>query len=288
MLIYNMKSNNILKSIIDPDNIILKIPASTLVISVDTSTNILNIAGNIAILQEISKIAYVGISKNTLQKFTLKYIYINFTINNIKYNFRVKSSSTVALTSIYIINDNFNIPIDTNYEDFNIESFKIIANYIYGNNRISSIVTLTDSNIRFYDYNDTPKKIDLNLSVLSKLNVDISPDDENKKEEIINFIKTVIPEKFKRGNVTENFDNDTNNNVDPFFTLYWLVPLSIVICIGVYLYYNGKTMRNRFRRGVFNTSEDDEDNGVDLDDDDDIGEVVRPGKYGHFASEYDR
>jgi len=287
-----MKSNNILKSIIDPDNIILKIPASTLVISVDTSTNILNIAGNIAILQEISKIAYIGVSKNTLQEFALKYIYINFTINDIKYNFKVEPSSTVASTSIYIINDNFNLPIDINYEDINIESFRIIANYIYGNNRISSIVTLTDSNIRFDDQN-TSKKIELDLSILSKLNLNISPDDENKKEEIINFIKTVIPDKFKRGKVTENFDNEDNKNADPFFTLYWLVPLSIVICIGVYLYYNGKTMRNRLRRGIFNTSEDDDgadeddNDNYDPDDDDGIGEIVSPGEYDHIAIDDD-
>ena len=141
-----MKSNNILTNIIDEDNIISKLPIPTLSISIDLDNKLLILSGNISIVKEISKMAYIGPSKNTLQEYNLSKIYINFdiddSINKIEYSSTYEPINTTLSSSIFVVNHIYKISDNFNLVNFNIKSFKIIANYIYGNNNISSVVTL--------------------------------------------------------------------------------------------------------------------------------------------------
>lgn len=92
-----MKSKNILTNLIDPDNIILKLPTPNLTAKIDISNRMIMLSGNFRMPQEISKIAYIGISKDTEQKFSLDNIRINFIITDEK--------NKVGFSSKYIPNN---------------------------------------------------------------------------------------------------------------------------------------------------------------------------------------
>jgi len=196
-----MTTNNILLNISDPDNILLKSPTPVLIVKIDSDNRLL-LSGNFRLSEQISKIAYIGPSKNTYQEFSLHELVIKFIISDDKNNYN--EILTLPVASVFILDYKFNIPYNFDISNFKIKSFEIIGNYIYGNNKISSLITIN-------------KKILL----------------QNKEDNMINFIQSVLPYKSIKQNQVEHFEDISN---DPFFTLYWLIPVSIFICSFVYYF----------------------------------------------------
>jgi hypothetical protein len=108
-------------------------------------------------------------------------------------------------SSIFVINNKFTIPNTINVSNLSIKSFMIIANYTYGNNIVSSIITA-------------------NTDTLLKEEED---DDEEINETMVNLIKSVLPNKSFKHKKLEHFEASVP---DPYFTLYWLVPPLVGVC----------------------------------------------------------
>jgi hypothetical protein len=239
-----MKSVNLLNNIIDEDNIILKLPTPHLTISIDGSTNTLVISGNFSMSLEISKIAYTGPSKNTTQIFSLSEIYISFNINdsenNIKYSSRYEPTNILSSSCLFVVANKYTLP-NINIFNVNINSFKIIANYIYGNNKISSIISHKNNNISITypiilhteETEETEETKNINIRELLKTFVISKPN---------NTIET-FSEHLDKPSSDKSSTHETAP--DPFFTLYWLIPVSIVLCVIVYYYkVNTKNRKN--------------------------------------------
>jgi hypothetical protein len=295
-----MKSDNLLINIIDTDNIILKIPTPLLTLEVDNDKYIINSIGNFGILNEIPKIAYIGPSKNTLQTFSLLNIYVYFKIGNedhddeddtTVFSSKYEPSSSISKMSLFIINTSNNLPQNFNLFNVCIKSFKIIANYIYGHNKISSIVRLKDNMIninypiKFFKLN---KLLKSNEDKEDKEDIEDIEDKEDEyekytNEQFDNIIKGFFNKKNKK--IIENFgskptteQNSTyehssssghssvpENTTNPFTTVYWLIPLSIVICGLVQYYCNIPKKSSNSYPSMFDSLEEysEEDDGYD-------------------------
>jgi hypothetical protein len=237
-----MTSNNILTDINDLDNILLDFPQPVLVISVK-SNNIL-LSGNFSIENNISKISYLGSSKNKNQEFSIKNIVINFEINDSKnsQDFNIKIDKSTS--DLFIINNEFKIPNYFNLNNLKIDSFNIIANYINNNNIVSSVIKVNNIILDNFEVEDV-EEYEENNNII-----------ENG---IIKFIKSIIIPR-KLNSKLELYDSHTPPS-DPYITLYWLVPLSIILCVGFY-YYNNNS--NYFKRNYFSSeSSDGQDDDVD-------------------------
>ena len=236
-----MKSDNLLSNIIDEDNIILKLPIPNLILEVDPLVNNLVLSGNFRMLQEISKLAYIGTAKNTIQQFTLSEILINFEVtddqNKVSYSSKYDPASVISSTCLFVIMNKYKLPDNINLFNFNVKSFKIIANYKYGNNRISSIINLDNDSVNI--------KYPIILhNINNKVNKVILIEEEE-----YNNINEEEESKDNMEHFTEHLEaagSGSGTEPDPFFTLYWLIPVSLIICIGVYYYKNNFKKRRRF------------------------------------------
>jgi len=251
-----MKSDNLLSNIVDEDNIMLKLPTPNLILEVDQSVNNLVISGNFRMLQEISKLAYIGAAKNTMQQFTLSEALINFEVtddqNNVSYSSKYEPASVISSTCLFVIMNKFKLPNDINLFNFNVKSFKIIANYKYGNNRISSIINLDNDSINIkypivlHNINDKVNKVTL-IKEEKYNNIDEKEEEYNNIDEIEEEEYNNIDENDNKEHFTEHLEAaGSGSEPDPFFTLYWLIPVSLIICIGVYYYKNNFKKRRRF------------------------------------------
>lgn len=242
-----MKSDNLLSNIVDEDNIMLKLPTPNLILEVDQSVNNLVISGNFRMLQEISKLAYIGAAKNTMQQFTLSEVLINFEVtddqNNVSYSSKYEPASVISSTCLFVIMNKFKLPDDINLFNFNVKSFKIIANYKYGNNRISSIINLDNDSVNI-KYPIVLHNINDKVTLIKEEKYNNI--DENEEE------YNNIDENDNKEHFTEHLEaagsgsEPAGSEPDPFFTLYWLIPVSLIICIGVYYYKNNFKKRRRF------------------------------------------
>lgn len=243
---YNMNSDNLLTNIIDEDNIILKLPSPNIILSIDRSSdiNMLEISGNFRMSQEISKIVYNGPSKNTLQLFELSEIYIKFSIhddtdNKVEYISKYDPTDVISSTCIFIITNKYRLPDNLNLLNLKVDSFKIIANYVYGNNKISSIIRLNnDDNYIKYSINVYTNDTDIQIIEEDKY-VNQEDEYENQEEEYENNIENFIGKKVEH--LTDNSSTTkSSDHSNPYFTLYWLVPLSVIICAGIYFFKRKK------------------------------------------------
>ena len=207
---YNMKSDNLLSNIIDEDNIMLKLPHPNIILSIDRSDdiNMLKISGNFRMSQEISKIVYNGPSKNTLQIFELSEIYVKFIIqddtdNKVEHISKYDPTDVISSTCIFVITNKYKLPNNLNFLNLKINSFKIIANYVYGNNKISSIIKLNNDDNYI------------------KYSINVHTDDTD-----IQIVENFSGKKIEH--LTENSHSSS--------TLYWLFPLSFIICVCIYFY----------------------------------------------------
>lgn len=219
-----MKSDNLLNDIIDKDNIILHLPSPNLTLGIDTVTNVLVLSGNFRMSQQISKIAYLGSSKNTVQPFTLSEIFINFSINDgensIDYSSRYVPITIISSTCLFIISNKYDIPINFNLINFNVNSFKIIANYIYGNNKLSSLILLKNKNIL------------INYPIIVHIKANEESEESEESDEFTNVTELYKSNNNINEHYMEHIDNPNKKNA--YAKLYLLIPLSIIICIGVY------------------------------------------------------
>jgi hypothetical protein len=218
---------------------------------------------------EISKVAYLGSSKNKTQEFTLYDISINFNIDDgeIKkeYTSKYDANNIISSTCLFVISNKYDLPNNFNLFNFNVKSFKIVANYVYGNNKLSSIVRLKD--------NDTLIKYPLILHTNSEHEDEKYKEDEEDKEDKEDEVNDIINNKinklfssnisYESKNTIENFSehdkpsthDNTPNPPDPYITSYWLIPLSILICVGVYY---AMMHRNNKRKHSHYSSSDSE------------------------------
>jgi hypothetical protein len=238
-----MTSNNILNDINDIDDILLNVPKPVLVILIQ-SQNIL-LSGNFNIENNISKISYLGSSKNKSQDFSLKNIVINFEINDSKnsQDFNIKIDKSTS--DLFIINNVFKIPNYFNLNNLKIDSFNIIANYINDNNIVSSVIKVNNILLNNEENDIEENDADINNNIV--------------ENHIIKFIKSIIIPR-KLNSKLELYDSYTPPS-DPYSTLYWLVPLSIILCVGFYYYNNNSKY---FKRNYFSSeSSDGQDDDVD-------------------------
>ena len=273
-----MTVNNILNDINDLDNILLTDPIPVLVILIQSHDILLS--GNLSIKNNISKISYLGSSKNKSQDFSLKNIVINFEINDGKNNqdFNIKIDKSPS--NLFIINNVFKIPNYFILNNLKIESFNIIANYINDNNSISSVIKINNillDNKEDDDDDDDVEEYEENNNII-----------ENN---IIKFINSIIVPRKLHSNLElyESNEQPAHNSkpTDPYITLYWLAPLSIILCVGFYYYYNNSTYS---RRNYNFTSDSSEGVGEYEIGDDDYGKDVDVDDYGKGYSEvnYDK
>jgi len=254
-----MKSDNLLKNINDEDKILSKLPTPNLTLGVDTATRVLVISGNFRIAQEISKIAYTGYAKNTTQNFVLSELYISFSINDgknkLEYSPKYKPVSIISFSCLFVISNTYELPDNFNLFNFNVNSFKIVTNYVYGNNKISSIITLENEQFMI----NYPLILHTNKQVKEQEVVEEVQQEEDDEEEdeqiqenfnISELLKSITMYKPKKNNknynknYTEHLDAPSTSS-DPYATLYWLVPVSIIVCIGLYFFKMNRRKKKR-------------------------------------------
>ena len=285
-----LDSNTNKKLYNDPDSILIEIPSPLLIFDINSDT--INLNGNFSLVPEVIRNAYTGVNVNTLQVFKLSKIYITFKVSNISqtisFNNTYVSTHDILTSSMFIINDNFNLPYDIDISNCNITSFKISANYVFEDNSLFSYITSTNSSISLSNpvsknspiVEITDEKVSAKtsaatsildkldflrseLAVTDKTSTELyekleskntnEDDDTSDLDRDINRINKMIEKLSTKSDDTSNsaekHESSKTQEPDPYATLYWVIPLSIIVCIVVYTSYNyGPRAVKYFRR----------------------------------------
>ena len=277
-----MPSSNILESNIsnvpftDPDLVLIKMPLPSLIFDSDLDNNKINLNGNFNLVPEVIRNVYTGVNVNSLQVFKLSKIYITFKVStntqSISFNNTYVSTHTILTSSMFIINDNFTLPNNIDINKCTITSFKISANYVFGDNSLFSYITSTNSSISLTSpviSEDNPKTVITNEKILAETSVATAilqnkldfltakleavtdevdaelfesksdlDKDIDKINKIIEKLSSDSHESDDTPKTDESHESHESSEPDPYATLYWVVPLSIIICIIVYTSYN--------------------------------------------------
>lgn len=243
---------------IDPDSILIKLPLPSLIFRINSDK--INVNGNFSLVPEIIKNVYNEVNAYTLQVYKLSKIFITFKVStntqSVSFNNTYTATHTLLTSSMFIINDNFNLPNNIDISECSITSLKISANYVYGNDSIFSYITSTNPSIPLTTsvFNKVLPKISAETSVatavlqnkldfftekLESVTENTENNNESNLHRDIHKINNII-EKLSTNSPKPDGPPDHANTDDshPYFTLYWAIPLSIIICVIVYSYRN--------------------------------------------------
>jgi len=280
----------------DPDSILIKIPSPSLIFDINSNTININgnfslvpnvirnvYTGNNGNTLQVFKLSKIYI--------TFK---VSDIARSISFNNKYVSIHEILTSSMFIINDNFILPDNIDINKCKITSFKISANYVFEDNSLFSYITSTNSSISLSNpiIEITDEKVlaktSVATSILDKLDfltsnlkadtdktsTELFEEEEEEEEDKninedtnesdldkdINKINKMIEKLSTKPEDTSNSTgkNETAKTVepDPYATLYWVIPLSIIICIIVYTSYNYGSRAVKYFRRNRNISDD--------------------------------